>query len=193
MILTGKEIERRIELGEITVSPFNPKNINPASIDLRLGGQVVSYRKPPSGILDCKKSQDIYIYNIPRDGHFNMFPGELYLMHTEEVIKVENLVTIIDGKSSIGRLGISIHQTAGYGDPGYYGQYTLEVSCLVPITIYVGMKFCQARFHETVGEITSYQKTGHYVDRQGPVLGVKVSQAYRQFMDKEDESSNHPA
>lgn len=79
-------------------------------------------------------------------------PRKLYLLHTAERVSTKAFVPVLDGKSSIGRLGICIHLTAGYGDPGFDGQYTLEVTCVIPVRIYAGMRFCQMRFHTMVGE-----------------------------------------
>jgi dCTP deaminase len=177
MILTGNEIVAAMKRDEISITPFNYNHINPASVDLCLGKDVITYR---DFVLDSKKSHLYTTTTMPEDG-FLLAPGQLYLMSTHEVIKSEHYVTVIDGKSSIGRLGISIHQTAGYGDPGYHGQYTLEVSCLLPVKIYPYMRFCQARFHTVLGLVTSYQENGNYISHQGPVMGPKPSQCHRQW------------
>ncbi len=178
MILSGSAIRKAIDNKEISVDPFDESCINPASLDLHLGPTILVYE---GYALDAKKSHHYKTLQMSEERGYQMFPGTLYLMATKEVIRTDTFVTVIDGKSSIGRLGISIHQTAGYGDPGYWGQYTLEVSCMMPVTIYAGMKFCQARFHTIQGLITNYQVRGSYVSRQGPVMGPKPSQAYRQW------------
>lgn len=172
MILTGPEIQRQVELGKIQISPFRPEQVNPASYDLRLGDEFLMYA---AKFLDAKKDNPTIPGKILDDG-FWLHPGRLYLMHTIEVIGTRDFVIVIDGKSSIGRLGITVHLTAGYGDPGFFGQYTLEVSVIHPVRVYAGMRFCQARFHTVQGELAQYN--GNYTnDARGPV----ASRSWRQF------------
>ena len=105
------------------------------------------------------------------DTGFILMPGVGYLMHTHEKIHTDKYVPILDGKSSIGRLFCFVHVTAGYGDPGFDGQYTLEVAVLQPLIVYPGMRFCQIRFHTLVGDVDSYQKNGSYKGElaEGPI------------------------
>lgn len=174
MILTGPEIQRQVELGKIQIEPFDPEQVNPASYDLRLGESYLHYSM--GAHLDAKQDNPTTAGKIPDDGLF-LIPGRLYLMHTVEVLHASDLVTIIDGKSSIGRLGIVCHLTAGYGDPGFRGNYTLEVSVVHPVRVYAGMRFCQARFHTVQGELAQYE--GNYVGEtaRGPV----ASRSWRHF------------
>lgn len=113
-------------------------------------------------------------------GGFVLVPGVLYLMHTAERVCAREHVPVLDGKSSIGRLGIMIHQTAGFGDPGFDGQFTLEVTTVHPVRVYPGVRFCQIRFHEVSGEVVSYQsERSNYCGElaRGPV----ASRAWRMF------------
>lgn len=181
MILTGSAIHAKICAGEISISPYDQNCLNPASLDLHLGEKILHYT---GDILDSRMSNNYEMTKLVHGERFLLFPNKLYLMHTAERISSSHYVTIIDGKSSLGRLGISIHQTAGYGDPGFDGQYTLEVSCIVPVYIYCGMRFCQARFHSVEGYISNYQEKGHYV-ANGGVNGPQASMAFRQFMEEE--------
>lgn len=176
MILTGNEIWKAVTEGEIHISPLTSKCLNPASYDLHLGGTCIVHEC--AKVLDTKTANDYQ--KFPFDSMI-LVPGTLYLMHTEEIIHTRKHVTVIDGKSSLGRLGISVHQTAGYGDPGYNGQYTLEVTVIHPVRVYAGMRFAQARFHTLQGELTDYQENGHYASRQGPVMGPIASRSFRQF------------
>ena len=198
MILTGPEIISAVHRGDIEIDPFEPGNVNPASIDLRLGSKAACYKRwvfsgsdgarpslhGPDGIIDVKKKGHFETAKFEFDDETGLIlrPGVLYLMHTVEQVHAKNLVPVLDGKSSIGRLGIVIHLTAGFGDPGFDGQYTLEVTAMHPIRIYAGMRFCQMRFHKTAGSIMSYQKTGRYVGEaaKGPV----PSKVYEQFKEK---------
>jgi dCTP deaminase len=101
-------------------------------------------------------------------------------MHTRERIWTEKFVPIVDGKSSIGRLFIQIHATAGYGDPGYDGEYTLEVIVQHPVRVYAGMRIGQIRFHTLEGEVEkTYKVTGSYKDEAAQ--GAVASKAWRQF------------
>lgn len=176
MILTGPEIQRQVELGKIQIEPFDPEQVNPASYDLRLGADYLTYAIPFKQPLDAKADNPALPGKIFEHGRILM-PGWLYLMHTVEVVGTKDFVTVIDGKSSIGRLGIIVHLTAGYGDPGFLGQYTLEVSVVHPVRVYAGMRFCQARFHTVQGELMQYE--GNYVGEtaRGPV----ASKSWRQF------------
>jgi dCTP deaminase len=122
------------------------------------------------GCLDAAKENEVARFTMQDEG-FVLMPGVGYLMHTQERISTDRYVPIIDGKSSIGRLFCFVHVTAGYGDPGFDGQYTLEVAVLQPLVVYPGMRFCQIRFHTIVGEVDSYKEKGNYKGElaEGPV------------------------
>lgn len=172
MILTGPEIQRQVELGKIQISPFRPEQVNPASYDLRLGDEFLMYA---AKFLDAEKDNPTVPGKIV-DGGLLLRPGTLYLMHTVEVIGTRDFVTVLDGKSSLARLGIVTHLTAGYGDTGFFGQWTLEVTVVHPVLVYAGMRFCQVRFHTVQGELAQYD--GNYAnDSRGPV----ASRSWRQF------------
>lgn len=187
-ILTGEEIKRQIAVKNIHITPYNPSRVQPASIDLTLGHGVRTYYNIGKW-LDSREYMQTRLLDLTSSGYV-IRPGVLYLMHTEEIIHTEKYAPVLDGKSSIARLGVVIHLTAGYGDPGYNGQYTLEVTCIHPVKLYPGMAIAQMRFHELVGEVKSYKIKGHYVgaDAQGAV----ASMAYRQFEEQfeEEQKSN---
>jgi deoxycytidine triphosphate deaminase len=123
-----------------------------------------------TGCLDSAKENPVARHTMKKEG-FILMPGVGYLMHTAERIYTDRYVPIIDGKSSIGRLFCLIHFCAGFGDVGFDGQYTLEVSVLQPLIVYPGMRFCQIRFHTLVGEIQDYKEKGNYTGEfaEGPV------------------------
>lgn len=181
-ILTGPEILRRIGDGSIEVDPFDPKLINPASLDVRLGGLVrwLGRYRGDGSVIDPKCSNDGYVFPaMERGSRFTIEPGCLYLMHTEEVVYARDLAVMIDGKSSIGRLGVSIHQTAGYVDPGFRGQITLEVTSVYKTALFVGMRIGQLRFETLVGDVVAY--AGNY---QGDAArGAASSRSHLQFKD----------
>lgn len=209
-ILSGRTILERTEAGDINISPFDRKHVNfgdrlnPASYDLTLGAKLAVYRDvvyadfsgdvpgqmvyPRTGrncFLDAAKKNEVVEYEMDERG-FLLRPGVGYLAHTVERIHTDKFVPIIDGKSSIGRLFAFVHVTAGYGDPGFDGQYTLEVAVLHPLRVYPGMRFCQIRFHTVVGRVDSYQKKGSYRGKlaEGPI----PSQSYRMFEPREDDA-----
>lgn len=203
-ILTGPAIKREVEAGRIVVDPWDPTHldfedrINPASYDLTLGDEVAVYASVthhlpgqkeeedgtgisanPHGVLSVKSRNEVRRFKIRPETGWLLKPGIGYLMHTVERIRTDHYVPILDGKSSIGRLFAAVHVTAGYGDPGFDGQYTLEVIVTHQARVYPGMRFCQIRFHTTVGEMISYQKTGSYKGdhARGPV----PSKSWRMF------------
>lgn len=189
-ILTGPEIKRRVEAGDIEIDPFRPEHVNPASVDLTLGDTACEYFDDPHSTEktagasygrpkphDVKKEARTFTYKA--DNHFSIVPGRLYLLHTVERVCSKSLVSELTGKSSIARLGVVVHLTAGFGDPNFRGQYTLEVTSVRHVLLYPGMRICQMIFHEVVGELESYQERGHYVGdaARGPV----PSMVHRQF------------
>lgn len=195
-ILTGPEIREQLVAGRLSITPFDPECVNPASVDLTLGEHVAVYaamaclevRRSLGALafafasedcLDARKENRVRRFEIPPTG-LVLLPNILYLMHTAECIHTDHFVTVLDGKSSIGRLGIKVHETAGYIDPGFNGQPTLEVTCVHPVRVYAGMRFCQVRFHTMVGERELYGGgNSHYkgLDAEGPV----PSMSWKQF------------
>lgn len=203
MILTGPEILKQIETtGNITITPFDKGLINPASIDLRLGDQVAVYEDwvetfypgygkasrdaPGDGrfyralgnVLNTKREPQVKVFTIDPVAGWILNPGIGYLMHTLESVWTDRYVPVLDGKSSIGRLFITVHVTAGYGDPNFKGQYTLEVSVTHPIRVYPGMRIAQMRFHTMTGDYLPYDGNYTGTDAQGPV----ASKAWKQFL-----------
>jgi dCTP deaminase len=178
VILSGKAIADEIRSGGIRITPFNEDQLNPVSYDLTLGDDVIKYCAcGPAGVfLDAQVSNAFERYTMVPEG-FILTPGEGYLMHTRERIWSDRFVPVIDGKSSIGRLFVQVHQTAGFGDPGFDGQYTLEVTVKYRTRLYPGMRIAQVRFHTIVGSVEQY--AGNYTGEaaEGPV----ASKSYKQF------------
>ena len=104
-------------------------------------------------------------------------PGNGYLLHTHERVHTNKYVPVLDGKSSVARLFVGIHVTAGFGDPGYNGQWTLEVTTVYPVRLYAGMRIAQMRFHTIVGETKLYQ--GNYCGEAS--TGAVPSRAWKMF------------
>ncbi len=135
---------------------------------------------PVAGVncLDVAKENPVCSYDMDDRGIL-LLPGIGYLAHTEERIRTDRYVPVLDGKSSIGRLFCLCHFTAGYGDAGFDGQYTLEVGVLHPLIVYPGMRFCQIRFHTIVGEVDVYGRKGSY--RGAFATGPVPSRAFQMF------------
>ena len=133
-------------------------------------------------VIDSKRAADMEVheFTMGEDG-WVLRPNVGYLMHTAERVTTKRFVPVIDGKSSIGRLFVAVHVTAGYGDPGFDGQYTLEVVVTHPVIVYPGMRIAQMRFHTMVGEFLDYQQRGHYTGQAS--MGPVPSKAYSQFED----------
>ncbi len=173
MLLSGKEIERRLGK-DIFIEPFDQSKLNPNSYNLRLGSKLLVYE---DDILDMKKPPTVREILIPEEG-LVLQPGRLYLGQTMERTKTVNgLVPMLEGRSSIGRLGLYIHVTAGFGDVGFDGFWTLELSCIQPIRIYAGVDIGQIYYHTLLGDYVEYGKNGKYFANQG----VQPSMLYQDF------------
>ena len=158
MILTGQEILRRFTK-DILITPFDPKKLNPNSYNLTLFPELKIYTNQ---IIDPKNLKTIPI-EIPKHG-LVLQPNILYLGSTNEYTETYNLVPKIDGRSSIGRLGISVHVTAGFGDIGFKGKWTLEIFVIQPVIIYPDMEICQISYYIPYGDITNYD--GRYQNQK---------------------------
>lgn len=152
MILSDKKILRAIEAGSIVIEPFRRECLGTNSYDVHLGKYLAVYKDE---ILDAKKHNKIDEIVIPKEGYV-IRPGILYLGVTEEYTETHNSVPFLEGKSSIGRLGIDIHATAGKGDVGFCNKWTLEISCIHPVRIYAEMPIGQLIYFNVDGDIENY-------------------------------------
>ena len=151
MILSDHTIREELAAGRIVIDPLDESFIQPSSVDLTLDPRFLVFRNHTRGMIDVKKdATDLTeMVTVDDDAPFVLHPGEFVLGATFERIGVpEDLVARLDGKSSLGRLGLLIHSTAGFIDPGFYGQITLELSNVhnLPITLYPHMKIGQVSF-----------------------------------------------
>lgn len=151
MILTGDEIKKKLG-EEIVIEPFSEKNINPNSYNLSLHNEIITYEEV---VLDMKKPNRVRRIEIPENG-LVLGPNQLYLGRTVERTETRNLVPMIEGRSSVGRLGLFVHVTAGFGDVGFCGFWTLELFAVQPVRIYPFVPICQILYHTLVGEVTEY-------------------------------------
>ena len=164
MILTDKRILEEIEKGTIVIEPFNRSCLGTNSYDVHLGKHLAVYADP---VLDAKKHNKVEHLEIGEDG-FVLQPGVLYLGVTQEYTETHASVPFLEGKSSIGRLGIDIHATAGKGDVGFCNTWTLEISCVHPVRVYEGMPIGQLIYFKVEGEIDNYynkKANAKYIER----------------------------
>ncbi len=152
MILTDKKILEAIAAGEIVIDPFRRECLGTNSYDVHLGKYLAVYR---DRVLDARRHNPVELLEIPEEG-FVLQPGTLYLGVTEEYTETHGTVPFLEGKSSIGRLGIDIHATAGKGDVGFSNHWTLEISCTQPVRVYAGMPIGQLIYFRIDGEIENY-------------------------------------
>ncbi len=152
MILTDKKILEAIEKGEIVIEPFDRSCLGTNSYDVHLGKYLARYTSFP---LDAKKHNKIEHFEIGPEGYV-LEPGNLYLGVTQEYTETHTTVPFLEGKSSIGRLGIDIHATAGKGDVGFCNTWTLEISCVHPVRVYEGMPIGQLIYFMIEGDIENY-------------------------------------
>ncbi|MBN1039318.1 dCTP deaminase [Clostridium botulinum] len=171
MILSGKEILKHI--GEdIVIEPFSEERINPNSYNLTLFNELLVYK---NDTLDMKIPNETEKLIIPEEGLL-LEPGKLYLGRTNEFTQTNKYVPMLEGRSSTGRLGLFIHVTAGFGDIGFAGYWTLEIFCVQPIRIYPNTEICQIYYHNIDGEYDLYN-SGKYQNNNG----IQPSLMYKDF------------
>ena len=151
MVLSDRSIRQELDQGRIVINPLDASDIQPASVDLHLDRKVLVFSNSSRPYIDIKQSleQLTEMVELEDDSPFILHPGEFVLGSTKENIELpEDLVARLEGKSSLGRIGLVIHSTAGFVDPGWKGHLTLELSNLarLPITLYYGMKIGQISF-----------------------------------------------
>lgn len=149
MILSDKKILEEIKKGNIVIKPFDLKNMGGNSYDVHLSKYLAQYIDKS---LDAKKHNKIKHFEIPENG-FMLKPGQLYLASTLEYTESYKHVPFLEGKSSTGRLGIDIHATAGKGDVGFCGYWTMEISTSKPVRIYAGMPIAQLIYYVVDGKV----------------------------------------
>jgi dCTP deaminase len=151
MVLSGQEI--RSQLGkDIVIDPFDESKLNPNSYNLSLHDELMVYEEV---LLDMRRPSRVRRLKIPAEGMV-LQPNQLYLGRTVERTETRNLVPMIEGRSSIGRLGLFVHVTAGFGDVGFCGYWTLEMFAVQPVKIYAGVAICQIFYHDIRGPFTEY-------------------------------------
>jgi dCTP deaminase len=152
MILTDQQILTEIESGNIVIEPYDRSCLGTNSYDVHLGRYLATYRDK---VLDARKHNEIDVFEIPEEG-FVLQPGVLYLGVTEEYTESHAHVPFLEGKSSVGRLGIDIHATAGKGDIGFCNTWTLEISVSMPVRVYYLMPVGQLIYFSVQGDVETF-------------------------------------
>lgn len=171
MILSGLQIKAKLNK-EIFIDPFSEDQLNTNSYNLRLHNELLVYDED---VLDMKKPNKATLFTMPDEGLL-LEAGKLYLGRTIEYTRTETTVPMLEGRSSIGRLGLFVHVTAGFGDVGFAGYWTLEMFCIKPIRIYPGVEICQIFYHTIEGDYVKY-KSSKYQNNKG----VQPSLLYKDF------------
>lgn len=171
MILSGKQIEELLNK-QLFIQPFDKARINPNSYNLSLHNKLLVY---DSAVLDMKKANPTRELTIPEEG-LELQPGVVYLGRTVEHTRTEGFVPMLEGRSSVGRLGLFVHVTAGFGDVGFSGYWTLEISCVQPVRIYPYVEICQIYYHTLQGSYEPYA-SGKYQNNSD----IQASMLYKDF------------
>ncbi|MDA0833959.1 MAG: dCTP deaminase [Planctomycetota bacterium] len=176
MILTGNEIQSRLG-DDIQIDPFDERQLNPNSYNMRLHNELLVYEEI---VLDMSRPNRYRRYTIPPEG-LVLNPNQLYLGRTVERTETHNLVPMLEGRSSVGRLGLFVHVTAGFGDIGFCGHWTLEMFAVQPVRIFAGIPICQIFYHTIEGEVTEYQSEKYQHNRD-----IQPSMLYKEFQTQRD-------
>lgn len=177
-MLTGNEIKLQVAAGRIVIQPFYEKNIGPNSYDVRLADKLKIYTE---AALDPRRENLYETIRIPPEG-LRLMPGRVYLGSTVEYTESPHHIPMYEGRSSLGRLGASSHITAGFGDIGFCGNWTVEISVVEPVIIYPGMRIGQIYWHKPDGEVLKRYN--------GKYQGQTNATPSRLFQDREWEEEN---
>lgn len=179
-MLTGSEIARQVEEGNICIRPFDPGKLNPNSYNLVLDDTLKVYAAYAKTLesyervsepdvcyyaLDVRRLEKTIDVVIDEDKGLTLYPGILYLGCTKEFTSTDKFIPVIEGRSSVARLGMQVHMTAGFGDIGFAGQWTLEITVVHPLTIYRNMAVCQIAYTRPDGAVIPY--SGRYQHQAG--------------------------
>lgn len=197
MILIRPQIMSEIKKGNIVITPFDEKKMNPNSYNLTLSDEIAWYK--PLKVeekhkirhnmeytevreynkLDMKQKHELEIIKMTEDG-FELQPDRIYLAKTVEHTETYCHVPMLEGRSSVGRLGLFVHATAGFGDIGFKGYWTLELSCVQPVRIYPNVEICQIFYH-SISEDYSMSKGFSYKGKYQDNRGIQPSKIYEEF------------
>lgn len=169
-MLSGNEIINQIKKGNIKIKPFSEENVEPNSYTVHLNDELLVYE---NDVIECTKANVTRTIKIPKEGYV-LRPGELYLGRTEEYTETDGFVPMLNGCLSVASLGITIHITAGFGDNGFKGTWTLEIMVVKPVKVYPGMKIGQLSYFPLIGD-GSIKYNGKYIGQ----IHATPSQIYK--------------
>ncbi len=187
MILSDRTIREQLSTGRIAIDPFDEADVQPSSVDLHLDRWFRTFRNHTMAHIDVKKNLEELTELVEvngDDGPFILHPGEFVLGSTIERITLpDDLVARLEGKSSLGRLGLLIHSTAGFVDAGWDGQLTLELSNVanLPITLYPGMKIGQISFIQMTTAAENPYGSGDLGSKYQGQVGPRPSRYWENF------------
>ena len=186
MILSDRDIRKAIGDARIGIDPFDEADVQPSSVDLHVDNVFRTFQNHRHPFIDVKKPMEDLtgLVTVDREEAFILHPGEFVLGSTAEYVKLpDDLVARLEGKSSLGRLGLLIHSTAGYVDPGFEGHLTLELSNVanLPITIYPGMKIGQISFFQLTSPADHPYGTSKIGSKYQGQRGPTPSRYYENF------------
>jgi dCTP deaminase len=186
MILSDRTIREHIESGRIEIDPYDPACLQPSSVDLHVDSTFRVFHNQRHPFIDVRKEMTDLTEVVEVDGGepFILHPGEFVLGSTLERVRLpDDLVARLEGKSSLGRLGLLIHSTAGYVDPGWNGYLTLELSNVanLPITIYPGMKIGQISFFKLTSAAETPYGSGKAGSKYQGQRGPTASKFFEEF------------
>ena len=186
MILSDRTIREQLDAGRIIIEPLGPNSLQPSSVDLRLDRWFRVFRNHTMGHIDVKQNLEelTELVEAPGDEPFILHPGEFVLGSTLERVAVpDDLVARLEGKSSLGRLGLLIHSTAGFVDAGFDGQLTLELSNVanLPITLYPEMKIGQISFQQMTSEAENPYGSSALGSKYQHQVGPRPSRYWENF------------
>ncbi len=173
MILSSDEIKKAVTAGDIEINPFNAEYLGPNSYDLHLHNELLVYKEHK---LDMKKDNQTERITMSESG-YELQPGKIYLARTKEWTATNLYAPMLEGRSSIGRLGLYVHITAGFGNMGSSGFWTLELSCVQPLTIFPHVSICQIFFMAVQGNKTLYPEKIKYKDADD----IEASKLWQEF------------
>lgn len=172
MILSGIDIHNEISKGNITINPFNPEQMNANSYNLRLHNEILVYTKDDLDMAEDNKTTKVLMLETG----LMLYPNTLYLGRTVEQTITHGFVPMLEGRSSVGRLGMFIHVTAGFGDVGFSGFWTLEIVVVQPLRVYPNTEIAQIYYH-TVSEV----HTEYSSDKYQFNTGIQASKLFTEF------------
>ena len=186
MLLSDRDIRAELDSGRVGLDPLDPAMVQPASVDVRLDRFFRLFDNHRYAHIDPRQEQDelTRLVEVDPDEAFILHPGEFVLGSTyEQVTLPDDLAARLEGKSSLGRLGLLTHSTAGFIDPGFSGHVTLELSnvATLPITLWPGMKIGQLCFFRLSSAAQSPYGTGANQNRYQGQRGPTASRAHRNF------------